>query len=109
MDREQLEPILATAIRAAKVGGKAALARRNAPGYMRWKGPRDIQFGAVLEIQKEIVDAIRADYPQARFLVEESDEPQDEQADPLWVIDPIDGSLNFNQGIPHYAVCIAYR
>jgi myo-inositol-1(or 4)-monophosphatase len=109
MDREQLEPILTTAIKAAKAGGKAALARRDTPGYMRWKGPREIQFGAVLEIQKEIVDTILADYPDARFLVEESDEPQDEQADPLWVIDPIDGSLNFNQGIPLYAVCIAYR
>jgi myo-inositol-1(or 4)-monophosphatase len=41
--------------------------------------------------------------------VEEKDEPQDEQADPLWIIDPIDGSMNYNQGFPPFAVCIAYR
>jgi myo-inositol-1(or 4)-monophosphatase len=109
MPSDLSNPVLTTAIKAARAGGTLALARLGNPGYMRWKGPRDLQAGTVLEIQKHIVEAIRAEFPEANFLVEESDEPQDDQADPLWIIDPIDGSMNFNQGLPLFGVCIAYR
>ena len=26
---------------------------------------------------------------------------------PIWIIDPLDGSLNFNRGIPHYCISIS--
>lgn len=109
MSDKQLDGLLQTAMRAARAGGELALARREDPGYQKWKGPRDLQAGAVLDIQQRIVDVIRADLPDAKFLVEESDEPQDEPAERLWIIDPIDGSLNFFQGFPLFAVCVGYR
>src|SRR5262249_15659750 len=83
--------------------------RLGAPGYMRWKGPRDLQAGAVLDVQQRIVQVIQAEFPNDNFLVEESDESQADQADPLWLIDPIDGSMNFNQGLPLFGVCVGYR
>ena len=109
MPNEQSDRLLATAISAARAGGKLALARLGDPGYMRWTGPRELQAGAVLDILQRIVEVIKADYPEANFLVEETDEPQDEQADPLWIIDPIDGSLNFNQALPLFGVCVGFR
>ncbi|HEX9922784.1 MAG TPA: inositol monophosphatase family protein, partial [Anaerolineae bacterium] len=84
--------LLDTAIRAARVGGELALSRLGKPGYQKWKGPRELVCGAVLEIQAAIVDVIRQEFPDHALLVEESDEPQDEQADPLWIIDPLDGT-----------------
>jgi len=101
--------VLETAILAARTGGQLALARLGNPGYERRKGPRDVVAGAVLDVQKSIVDVIRQEFPEAHFLLEETDAAQDEQADPLWIVDPVDGSLNFLHGIPIFAVSIAYR
>ena len=100
---------LETAILAARAGGQLALARLGKPGYERRKGPRDVVAGAVLEIQARIVEVIRQEFPEDHFLLEETDAAQDEQADPLWIVDPVDGSLNFLHGIPIFAVSIAYR
>ena len=59
MSSEQTDRLLQTAIRAARAGGELALTRRGDPGYLRWKGPRDIQFGAVLDIQQRIIQEIQ--------------------------------------------------
>lgn len=109
MSSDLSNQFLDVAIRAARAGGELALARRGNPGYLRWKGPRDPQAGAVLDIQARIMETIKAEFPDHKFLIEETDEPQDDQANPLWIIDPIDGSMNFNQSIPLFAVSIAYR
>jgi myo-inositol-1(or 4)-monophosphatase len=118
MASERTERALKTAISAAHAGGEMALARREDPGYLRWKGPRDLQAGTVLDIQKRIVDVIRADFPDDGLLVEETTSepldrgertgPEDPDA-PLWIVDPICGSMNFNQRIPMFAVCVGYR
>jgi myo-inositol-1(or 4)-monophosphatase len=58
-----------------------------------------------------ITSAIRKRYPDHRILSEES-LPDREQAgnldSPLWVIDPIDGTVNYAYGHPQVAVSIAY-
>lgn len=101
--------LLETAIRAARTGGQLALERLDNPGYQKWKGPRDLLAGAVLDIQAGIVEVIRQEFPDHHLLVEESEEPQDEQADPLWIIDPLDGSVNFFRGIPFFAISVGFR
>ena len=109
MSNESTDQFLQVAIRAARAGGDLAMSRRGNPGYMRWKEPGELQFGASLEIQEKIVSVIKAEFPDHKFLVEESDEPQDDKADPLWIIDPIDGSMNFNQSMPLFAIAIGLR
>ncbi len=109
MSGEQSDQLLAVAMRAARAGGELALSRLGNPGYMRWKEPGELQAGASLDIQQRIVQVIKEEFPDHKVLVEESDEPQDDQADPLWIIDPIDGSMNFNQSLPLFAVSIAFR
>ncbi len=109
--------VLETAIQAARAGGQLALARLGDPGFQKWKGPRDLLAGAVLDIQARIVDVIRQAFPDHHFLVEESEASQagpersewDEQAEPLWIIDPLDGSLNFFYGLPLFTVSVGYR
>lgn len=116
MSGDQTERLLQTAIRAARAGGEIALALRNDPGYLRWKGPRDLQAGAVFDVQQRVVDVIREEFPEDGFLLEETteDNPEGElivsdAAERLWIIDPICGSWNFNQRIPLYAVCVGCR
>jgi myo-inositol-1(or 4)-monophosphatase len=100
---------LETAIRAARVGGQLALERVDKPGYRKWKGPGDLLVEPVLEIQAGIVEIIRTEFPDDHILAEESDRPEDNHEDSLWIIDPLDGSLNFFHGIPSFAVSIGYR
>lgn len=101
--------LLETAIRAAQTGGQLARERLNKPGFKKWKGPGDLLAGAVLDVQESIVQIIRAEFPDHHVLAEEADTPQDNQEEPLWIIDPLDGSLNFYHGIPSFAVSIGYR
>ena len=117
MPTEASDRLQRTAIRAARVGGEMALARRDDPGYLRYKGLRDLQAGAVLDIQQGIVDVIREEFPEDGFLLEETTEESDSEGrllttdatERLWIIDPICGSWNFNQRIPLYAVCVGCR
>lgn len=44
-------------------------------------------------------------YPQVGFWGEESNQPPTEEF--FWLVDPIDGTTNFANGVPHYAVNVA--
>lgn len=55
-----------------------------------------------------IIAAIEAAYPDHAIIAEESG-TQDRKSEFTWVIDPLDGTLNFLQGIPHFAVSIAVQ
>jgi myo-inositol-1(or 4)-monophosphatase len=98
-------------VRAARVGGQLALARLGKPDYMRWKIHRDVTSGASLEVQDAILEVLSRETPEFGVLAEEGpdDEPLPLDAEHLWIVDPICGSLNFVQGIPFFAVSIALR
>ena len=106
-DKDALE----LAKRAAFRAGRIAQARLGEPGYVRWKGLRDVVSGATMEVQDTIVSTIQKDCPGDGFLLEEGpeDEPLDVGAERLWIVDPICGSLNFAHGIPFFAISIARR
>lgn len=58
-----------------------------------------------------IANAIRKRFPDHRILSEETmpDLSQAEELDtPLWIVDPIDGTVNYAYGHPQVAVSIAY-
>ncbi len=105
--------VLETALRAARDAGQMARALLGKPGFQQWKGPRDLLAGNVLPIEQRIKDILHAEFPDHAILAEESVEGDNASAlldaDPLWIVDPIDGSMNFYQGIPHFAISIAFR
>ena len=99
------------AARAARSGGEVALARMGDPGYLSWKGRRDLVSQASLHVQEAILSTILAEDARAGILAEEGpdDTPVPVEADHLWIVDPICGSLNFVQGVPHFAISVALR
>ena len=101
--------LLDTAVATAREAGELARARLGAPGYLRWKGFRDLVTGSVVEVQDLLVARLRAAFPDHAILAEEDATPPAADAETVWVVDPIDGTLNFAQGIPHFAVCLALR
>jgi myo-inositol-1(or 4)-monophosphatase len=101
--------LLETAIAAAREAGALARARLGEPGYLRWKGIRDLVTGSVLEVQALLLERLRAAFPDHAILAEESADTPPADAEALWLVDPIDGTLNFAQGIPHFAICLGFR
>ena len=53
-----------------------------------------------------IINKIRKKYPDHDFLAEESGS-HNKQSEYRWVIDPLDGTLNFTHGVPLFSVSIA--
>lgn len=56
--------------------------------------------------EKIILSAIKENYPDHGILSEES-EYHETNSDYLWIIDPLDGTNNYAQGLPIFAVSIA--
>jgi myo-inositol-1(or 4)-monophosphatase len=102
---------LLVAARAARAGGNVAMALLGKPDYQRWKQQRDIVSGGILEVQSAIVDVLKVATPEFGILAEEGpeDEPLPLDAEHLWIVDPICGSLNFVQGLPYFGVSVALR
>ncbi len=53
-----------------------------------------------------IINKVRARYPDHDFLAEESGS-HNKQSEYRWIIDPLDGTLNFTHGLPLFSVSIA--
>jgi myo-inositol-1(or 4)-monophosphatase len=58
--------------------------------------------------EKAIVQRLVAHDPAIPILAEESARKGLRESARLWVVDPIDGTLNFSRAIPFYGVVIAY-
>jgi len=68
-------------------------------------GPTDLVTQADRETEIAIKDFLLARYPDHAFLGEEGG--QENEAEYRWIVDPIDGTVNFAHGFPFYAVSIA--
>ena len=106
MDEDRL---LETAMRAARAGGQVALDGLGKPGRIKWKGYKDIVTPSTLLAQERIIEAIRQEFPDHAILSEELEQAPDPEAESLWIVDPIDGSLNYMKGIPLFAVAIGFK
>jgi myo-inositol-1(or 4)-monophosphatase len=74
---------------------------------VRSKDANDFVSDVDVEAEQEIIRGLRKTYPDHAFLGEESGREGSEDAEYVWVIDPLDGTTNFLRGIPHYGVSIA--
>ncbi len=101
-----LSKALATAASAARVAG--ALMRQNLvePKKINSATQHDIKLELDVRCQKLIEKALLKTFPQAAILGEEG-VSGDLSAEYRWVVDPIDGTVNFTYGIPHACVSIA--
>lgn len=75
------------------------------------KGTNDYVTKVDQAAEELIIEGLRKRYPNHGFLCEESGiQPGTEDgADYVWVIDPLDGTTNFINGIPHFAISIALK
>ena len=104
------DELLATAITAAQAGA-AILSRyfRHSGLEVRAKAENDFVTQADKESEAAVVEVIRRRFPDHRILAEEGGGAGVGSGDTEWLIDPLDGTTNFVQGLPVYAVSIACR
>jgi myo-inositol-1(or 4)-monophosphatase len=94
------------AVEAAKEAGDILLQLSKSPLKYKLKSARDIQAEADLKSESLIKARIKAAFPEHKILAEESGE-EGTDSEYLWVIDPLDGTINYARGIEEYAVSIA--
>ena len=99
---------LAAAVKAARAAGRLMLANWHAPKRVNSAYAHDIKLELDVRCQKLIEKMLRAAFPQISLLGEEGCSG-DANSEYRWVVDPIDGTVNYFHGMPHAAVSIALQ
>ena len=73
------------------------------------KGPKDFVTNADLKVEKIIIDELRKAKPNYSLISEENGVMKNKDKNNTWIIDPIDGTVNFLHGVPHFAISIALK
>ena len=71
-------------------------------------GRRDVVTAYDRQVQGLLMERLRAALPGAKFFCEENDQQDDLRAEHLFVIDPIDGTMNFVHRLNHSGISVAY-
>jgi myo-inositol-1(or 4)-monophosphatase len=81
---------------------------RSLHGYgVRQKKLNDYVTDADSATERRIIEAIKAQFPEDGIFGEENGELCGRSG--RWIIDPIDGTVDFFRGIPDYTISIAYE
>jgi myo-inositol-1(or 4)-monophosphatase len=105
------------AVRSAVINVMAAAARKAGRGLIRdfgevenlqvsQKGPSDFVSTADLKSEKTLRLELEKARPGYGFMMEESAETIGDGRH-RWIVDPLDGTLNFLHGIPHFCISVA--
>ena len=97
---------LAVCETAARRAGALALERFRTDVEVSLKGRANVVTDVDLASERLILDYVTGEYPDFGILAEES-APVTGAAPYTWVVDPIDGTRNFAEGIPHFCVVVA--
>ena len=73
------------------------------------KGPKDFVTKTDKRVEKILIEELSKSKKNYSFITEESGQIFNNNRDVFWVIDPIDGTMNFLHGIPHFAISIALK
>lgn len=97
-----------TAVKAAKAAG--VLLRENFGCALEVDEAKhhDIKLALDRESQDLITEILLGEYPDYALYGEEGI-AGNQDSDYQWIVDPIDGTVNFFYGIPHYCISIALR
>jgi len=73
------------------------------------KGPSDFVSNADTKAEKIIIEELIKSKKNYSIISEEAGYMKNKDSDNVWIIDPIDGTLNFLHGVPHFAISIALK
>ncbi len=73
------------------------------------KGPTDFVTNSDLKAEKIILEELKKARPNYSIISEENGFEDNKDKKNTWIIDPIDGTINFLHGVPHFAISIALK
>ena len=73
------------------------------------KGPNDFVTNSDLKTEKIIIEELKKAKPNYSIISEENGIVNNKDIKNTWIIDPIDGTINFLHGVPHFAISIALK
>ena len=73
------------------------------------KGPADFVTNSDLKAEKIILEELKKARPNYSIISEENGFEDNKDKKNTWIIDPIDGTINFLHGVPHFAISIALK
>ena len=73
------------------------------------KGPKDFVTKTDKRVEKILIEELSKSKKNYSFITEESGQILNSNQDIFWIIDPIDGTMNFLHGIPHFAISLALK
>lgn len=103
---------LHAAVQAAHRAAEVIRARVGRLNQVRTKGVNDFVTATDEASQEVIVDMLQAAAPEADVIAEEGVDLEDHASTiegRRWIVDPLDGTTNFMQQVPPYAVSIALQ
>jgi myo-inositol-1(or 4)-monophosphatase len=105
-----MQPMANVALRAARLAGQIIVRAmdRLDTVVVEEKQANDFVSSVDREAESAIIEVLHKAYPDHGILGEEHGESF-ESREFTWIIDPLDGTTNFLQGIPHFCVSIALR
>jgi len=96
---------LETAIRAAKTAGEIQLKYFGKPLEKTMKGPKDFVTKVDIECEKAILSILQKEFPDYGILSEERGKIEG-NSDYRWIVDPLDGTIWYANGLPSFGVLI---
>lgn len=100
---------LAASVAAARAAGEHMRTAFGAAPKIEAASQHDLKLALDCELQHRIARILDAECPGHPLLAEEEDARPPADAATRWVVDPLDGTVNFAHGIPHAAVSIAFQ
>jgi myo-inositol-1(or 4)-monophosphatase len=105
------------AIRSATINVMVKAAHKAARGLVRdfgeveqlqvsQKGPADFVSTADLQAERTLRQELKRARPEFGLLMEEGTNEPSTDGRHRWIVDPLDGTLNFLHGLPHFAISI---
>ena len=73
------------------------------------KGPGDFVSSADKRTEKILIEELQKAHPEFGIITEETGIINKSNTQNRWIIDPIDGTMNFLNGVPQFAISIGYE
>src|SRR5437867_9701476 len=93
---------------AARAAGKLLRENFGRPQQVNAVAAHDIKLAIDIQTQELITKLLLKEFPKHALYGEEGT-VGDQSSEHQWIVDPLDGTVNFFYGIPHFCVSIALR
>ena len=105
-NNSDFENDVSPAIQIVRDAGKLLVDRFDGKKQVSYKGRNDLVTDVDELVEEQIIRSLRNAFPGCGIVAEESD-PIATETDMTWIIDPLDGTSNYVNGIPFFAVNLA--